>query len=142
MQGMPGGQMPEGFKLPEGFKMPTMVWVKDDKGIHPVPVELGSNDGDNTEVKSGLEEGTEVVTKMTIASAKEKKEQEVTPILSCQRLPEEEILKAHQRDQEQPHLHATDDEGNYRHILIKEGLLRGGGDCACPERCRPEDQPG
>lgn len=78
MQGMPGGQMPEGFKLPEGFKMPTMVWVKDDKGIHPVPVELGSNDGDNTEVKSGLEEGTEVVTKMTIASAKEKKEQEVT----------------------------------------------------------------
>ena len=78
MQGMPGGQMPEGFKLPEGFKMPTMVWVKDDKGIHPVPVELGSNDGDNAEVKSGLEEGTEVVTKMTIASAKEKKEQEVT----------------------------------------------------------------
>ena len=78
MQGMPGGQMPEGFKLPEGFKMPTMVWVKDDKGIHPVRVELGSGDGDNTEVKSGLEEGTEVVTKMTIASAKEKKEQEVT----------------------------------------------------------------
>ncbi len=78
MQGMPGGQMPEGFKLPEGFKMPTMVWVKDDKGIHPVPVELGSNDGSNTEVKSGLEEGSEVVTKMTIASAKEKKVQEVS----------------------------------------------------------------
>jgi len=77
MQGMPGGQMPEGFKLPEGFKMPTMVWVKDDKGIHPVRVELGSNDGDNTEVKSGLEEGTEVVLKMTIASTKEKKEKEV-----------------------------------------------------------------
>lgn len=69
--------MPEGFKLPEGFKIPTMVWVKDEKGIHPVPVELGSNDGDNTEVKSGLEEGTEVVLKMTVASAKEKKEKEV-----------------------------------------------------------------
>ncbi len=77
MQGMPGGQMPEGFKLPEGFKMPTMVWVKDEKGIHPVPVKLGSSDGDNTEVKSGLEEGTEVVLKMTVASAKEKKEKAV-----------------------------------------------------------------
>jgi len=84
MQGMPGGtgmppggQMPEGFTLPEGFKMPTMVWVKDENGIHPVRVELGSNDGDNTEVKSGLEEGVEVVTKMTMATAKEKKEQEV-----------------------------------------------------------------
>lgn len=72
-----GGQLPEGFTPPEGSKIPTRVWVKDEKGIHPVRVELGSNDGDNAEVKSGLEEGTEVVTKMTIASAKEKKEQEV-----------------------------------------------------------------
>ncbi len=47
--------------------------MKDENGIHPVRVELGSNDGDNAEVKSGLEEGTEVVTKMTIALAKEKK---------------------------------------------------------------------
>ncbi len=77
MQGMPGGQLPEGFTPPEGFKTPTRVWVKDEKGIHPVRVELGSNDGDNAEVQSGLEEGAEVVTKMTIASAKEKKEQEV-----------------------------------------------------------------
>ena len=78
MQGMSGGQMPEGFKLPEGFKMPTMVWVKDDKGIHPVPVELGSNDGSNTEVKSGLQEGSEVVMKMTISSEKEKKVKEAS----------------------------------------------------------------
>lgn len=76
-QGMPGGQMPEGFTPPEGFKAPTRVWVKDEKGIHPVRVELGSNDGDNAEVKSGLEEGAEVITKMTAATAKEKKEQEV-----------------------------------------------------------------
>jgi HlyD family secretion protein len=75
--GIPGDQMPEGFKSPEGFKMPTMVWVKDDKGIHPVRVELGSGDGDNREVKSGLEEGTEVVLRMTIASAKVKREKEV-----------------------------------------------------------------
>ncbi len=74
--GMPGGRMPEGFTPPEGFKMPTMVWVKDENGIHPVRVELGSNDGDNSEVKSGLEEGVEVVTKMTMATAKEKKEKE------------------------------------------------------------------
>ncbi|MDZ7635213.1 MAG: hypothetical protein U5L72_12610 [Bacteroidales bacterium] len=58
--------------------MPTMVWVKDEKGIHPVRVEIGSNDGDTAEIQSGLEEGTEVVIKMTIASAKDKKEQEVT----------------------------------------------------------------
>lgn len=77
MQGNPGGQPPEGFTPPEGFKIPTRVWVKDDNGIHPVRVELGSNDGDNTEVKSGLDEGAEVVTKMTLATTKEKKEQEV-----------------------------------------------------------------
>ncbi|MFZ2287331.1 MAG: efflux RND transporter periplasmic adaptor subunit [Bacteroidales bacterium] len=82
VQDMAGGRMPEGFTppegftLPEGFKMPTMVWVKDEKGIHPVRVELGSNDGDNAEVKSGLEEGAEVVIKMTTASTKEKKEQQ------------------------------------------------------------------
>lgn len=80
---MTGGQIPagftppEGFVLPEGFKMPTMVWVKDEKGIHPVRVEIGSNDGDNAEVKSGLAEGDEVVIKMTAATAKESKEKEV-----------------------------------------------------------------
>lgn len=77
MGSMPSGQMPEGFTLPEGFKMPTMVWVKDDKGIHPVPVELGSNDGDNAQVKSGLKEGDEVVIKMSLATAKDKKQKEV-----------------------------------------------------------------
>ena len=75
--GMTGGGMPEGFTLPEGFKMPTMVWVKDEKGIHPVRVELGSNDGENTEVKSGLAEGDEVVIKMTASTSKESKEKEV-----------------------------------------------------------------
>lgn len=76
-QKMSGGRLPDGFTPPEGFKAPTRVWVKDEKGIHPVRVELGSNDGDNAEVKSGLEEGAEVVTRMTIATAKEKKVQEV-----------------------------------------------------------------
>ena len=67
--------MPEGFTLPAGVKMPTMVWVRDDEGIHPVPVELGTNDGDNAEVKSGLNEGDEVVTKMTLASTKVKEKE-------------------------------------------------------------------
>jgi len=77
MQGMGSGQMPSGFTLPEGFEMPTMVWVKDDNGIHPVPVKLGSNDGDNAEVKSGLNEGDEVVVKMTPGTEKVKKEEQV-----------------------------------------------------------------
>lgn len=75
MGNMPSGQMPEGATLPAGFKMPTMVWVRDDEGIHPVPVELGTNDGDNAEVKSGLNEGDEVVTKMTLAATKVKEKE-------------------------------------------------------------------
>lgn len=77
MQGMPTGQMPSGFTMPEGFEMPTTVWVKDENGIHPVPVELGSSDGDNAEVKSGLNEGDEVVIKMTAGTEKVKKEEQV-----------------------------------------------------------------
>ncbi len=72
---MPSGQMPEGVTLPAGAKMPTMVWVRDNEGIHPVPVELGTNDGDNAEVKSGLKEGDEVVTKMTLAATKNKEKE-------------------------------------------------------------------
>lgn len=60
-----------------GFEMPTMVWIKTSDGIRPVPVKLGSNDGDNAEVLSGLSEGDEVVVKMTVASSKDKKEKEV-----------------------------------------------------------------
>ncbi len=75
MGNMPSGQMPEGFTLPAGAKMPTMVWVRDDKGIHPVRVELGINDGDNAEVKSGLNEGDEVITKMTLAATKVKEKE-------------------------------------------------------------------
>jgi HlyD family secretion protein len=77
MQGTLSGQMAGGSTLPAGFKMPTRVWVKDANGIHPVPVELGANDGDDAEVKSGLKEGDEVVINMTQATAKEKKQKEV-----------------------------------------------------------------
>jgi HlyD family secretion protein len=74
----PAGRMPEGMPSAAGAKMPSMVWVKDAEGIHPVPVVLGSNDGDNAEVKSGLAEGDEVVIKMTVAAAKVKKADTVT----------------------------------------------------------------
>ena len=72
----PAGGMPEGFTPPAGAKMPSTVWVKDAEGIHPVRVVLGSNDGENAAVKSGLAEGDEVVTKMTVASGKVKKTKE------------------------------------------------------------------
>ncbi|HWR75460.1 MAG TPA: efflux RND transporter periplasmic adaptor subunit, partial [Bacteroidales bacterium] len=74
-QGMPSGQRPEGTAPVAGTKMPTMVWVRDDVGIHSAPVGLGTNDGDNAEVKSGLKEGDKVVTKMTLASAKNKEKE-------------------------------------------------------------------
>jgi len=77
-QGMPSGQMPGGSTSPAGNKMPTMVWVKENESIHAVPVVLGSNDGNNIEVKSGLKEGDQVVTKMTGASAKDRKKQMAT----------------------------------------------------------------
>ncbi len=74
-QGMPSGQMPQGLTLPSGVKMPTTVWVKDDQGIHSAQVGLGTNDGDNAEVKSGLKEGDEVVIKMTLAATKSKEKE-------------------------------------------------------------------
>jgi HlyD family secretion protein len=72
---MPSGQIPVGVTLPAGAKMPTMVWIRDTEGIHPVPVKLGSNDGDKAEVKSGLKEGDEVVIKMTLAATKNKEKE-------------------------------------------------------------------
>ncbi len=74
MQGMAPGQQPEGMTTSSGSQKPTRVWVKDENGIHPVRVELGSSDGDNAEIISGLKEGDEVVIKMSVGTAKEKKE--------------------------------------------------------------------
>jgi HlyD family secretion protein len=90
---MPSGQMPEGVTLSAGANMPTMVWIKDAEGIHTVPVSLGTNDGDNAEVKSGLKEGDAVVTKMTLASAKDKKEKGVASNPFMPRRPGSETKK-------------------------------------------------
>jgi len=67
----------EGTSSTAGPVTATIVWIKDAAGIRPASVALGASDGDNIEVKSGLSEGDEVVLKMTVASAIEKKEKEV-----------------------------------------------------------------
>lgn len=76
------GTAPEAGYSPGTGKTPgagtrTKVWVKNGDEIRPVPVEPGSNDGENLEVKSGLNEGDEVVLYMTVASGKDKKEKAV-----------------------------------------------------------------
>ncbi len=49
------------------------VWVKENSIIRPVSVEVGINDGSNYEIKSGLEEGQELVTSMTEGTKEELK---------------------------------------------------------------------
>jgi len=83
-QGSAGAGMPQEGSAPEGMRgqgmaqgangtggnyvKPTMVWVKTGETIHPVRVELGANDGNITEVRSGLKEGDLVVTGMKLES--------------------------------------------------------------------------
>jgi HlyD family secretion protein len=71
---MPSGQMPAGMPgMTDASSKVTRVWVKEGDKIHPVPVELGTNNGSTVEVKSGLKEGDEVITNMTVVTAKAKK---------------------------------------------------------------------
>ena len=72
---MPSGQRPEGVIPSAGGKIAATVWVKDNEGIHSAQIGLGANDGDNAEVKSGLKEGDNVITKMTLASTKNKEKE-------------------------------------------------------------------
>lgn len=46
-------------------KPKSMVWIKDGNAIKPQIVTVGSSDGINTEIKSGLSQGQEVVTGIT-----------------------------------------------------------------------------
>ena len=48
--------------LAEDKKPKSMVWVKEGNSIKPQAITVGSNDGINIEVKSGLAEGQEIVT--------------------------------------------------------------------------------
>lgn len=49
---------------PQKDKHKKTVWIKDASGIHPIEVTIGSNDGINSEVVSGLKQGEEVVISM------------------------------------------------------------------------------
>lgn len=51
---------------PDSSVRPVEVWVKTEKIIHPVPVITGVSDGVNTEIKSGLKEGDEVIVNMSV----------------------------------------------------------------------------
>lgn len=51
---------PSEKKQPTSDKHQKTLWVKDSKGIHPVQVTVGNNDGINTEIISGLKLGDEV----------------------------------------------------------------------------------
>jgi HlyD family secretion protein len=53
------GALPE-KEQPKSDKHQKNLWVKDSKGIHPAQVTVGSNDGINTEIISGLKLGDEV----------------------------------------------------------------------------------
>ena len=73
----PGAGSARGAGSSAGAGTRTRVWVKNGNEIRPVPIEPGSNDGENLEVKSGLNEGDEVVLYMSVATTKTGKEKTV-----------------------------------------------------------------
>jgi HlyD family secretion protein len=73
----PGAGSARGAGSSAGAGTRTRVWVKNGNEIRPVPIEPGSNDGENLEVKSGLNEGDEVVLYMSEATTKPGKEKAV-----------------------------------------------------------------
>jgi hypothetical protein len=50
------------------IKKPATLWVKKGTEIEPVKVFTGLTDGTNTEIKSGVPEGTEVIVSMQLIS--------------------------------------------------------------------------
>jgi len=76
--GQKKGSRPEGQGPPEMSETAKIVWVKEGEIIRPVPVEIGVDDGTNVEIVSGLEEGDEVITAMSIATSESAKEEDKT----------------------------------------------------------------
>jgi len=64
-----------------------LVWIKEGALIHPVVIEVGINDGINTEIISGLEEGSIVVTsfelteKSRLSSKQNKDDEQKSPFV-------------------------------------------------------------
>lgn len=52
----------------EQRKKPTIVWVKNGEDIHRARIETGVSDGNNIEVKSGINEGDEVILSASFAT--------------------------------------------------------------------------
>jgi HlyD family secretion protein len=68
---MPEG-MPAAGSIPGMTEGDKIVWVKEEKrGVRPVPVSIGIENGSNVEILSGLNEGDEVIISMTSTAKKE-----------------------------------------------------------------------
>ncbi|MBP3354079.1 MAG: efflux RND transporter periplasmic adaptor subunit [Bacteroidales bacterium] len=61
----PNAQLAEGYTIVD-CEAPKKVWTLDGKTFTAHPVETGLSDGVDTEILSGIEEGTEVVTEMSL----------------------------------------------------------------------------
>ena len=71
----PGGTGAAGQSNTGGFqaggqsgKKPVVVWVKTGDKVHRTRIVTGAIDGTNAEIKSGLNEGDEIILSMTLAS--------------------------------------------------------------------------
>lgn len=51
------------------------VWVKENQTFRAIPVEIGMSNGITTEIVSGLKEGTEIITDMTVPMAPQQQKQ-------------------------------------------------------------------
>lgn len=60
------GERPVPPEMDESHKI---VWVKEGGIIHPSRIEIGTDDGTNVEILSGLEEGAEVITTLAIGAS-------------------------------------------------------------------------
>ena len=71
----PGGNAGAGVQQPGGGgfgggqsgKKPVVVWIKTGDKVHRTRIVTGAIDGSNAEIKSGLNEGDEVILSMTVA---------------------------------------------------------------------------
>jgi HlyD family secretion protein len=63
-----GGQNRNFGSAETGGKRPPAVWVKNGEDFRRVRVETGVSDGTNTEIKSGLKEGDEVILSAAFAT--------------------------------------------------------------------------
>jgi HlyD family secretion protein len=76
--GIKGKQQPA---KDDSSQKPLSIWVKNANQLIPVPIEVGISDGINTEVKSGVKEGDEVIISMSSSVTGETKQQASSPFM-------------------------------------------------------------